>query len=806
MNPCETSSLNITLSTQKDGTIVKIQWSREESINYLDFTVWSDIYNSFKESEIISPLVFNDFGRFLNYIRTSLCGQVVFKVYCTNKRAMVRRTLKKIVKTPRLSFFKLNRMTLNDILCLYLNTVKYEGSESLRDSALKHIQTVMYKNYKIKSIPKLCIKVPFCHDLKKYLIKCSFKKILDVPQLLPHTIKSNILENLNIVNTRRENILEILGSGIKFAKNFSIEVIPICRCNTESDSHSILLPENFNGIVSTVLSQNCKNIPIPSDINLRSELIIAISDTLTRYEKLFSQWEVNKLNYDTYGKYDPESCKVKKRFLNNEPDFSEVYKIIDDCIKKSKINSFNCDFSTSLEDVKIVKRLLSGFIFLPLDKNSGKLSVKYFHDLKDLFYNDSNHYINVTNNITVNELYDGFLASFTENMWDKIGVFDQNGTLHYGYAVYKNKDLSRLRTIVSYYGHPLKSVFYNTQRAIYFIIKSLDLNHFTLFTTQEYAKRMDEIQKNLEQKYGHETEFLCYSYDIKEMYSEVPHSAVLRSIEFLVHNCSESIRSKFISVPNDKKLSVRFGKASNIHNTSVFHIESLYDIVKYELENAFFTVGKYIFKQKNGVPIGSVLSGVESMAVCVMSEHEWIASLGDYKYLIGCVRFVDDCSGVIAYSKSIQHTKYRAKKILQGYKTDCYPKELILKEEEIKNGSYRFLETITTVNKNKINVKHFLKNSDSIKNQGRQKFFNIKRSSSYESGQSKKGVIISRLITMERNTPNNTDLVEVVREFFKEMYFLGYNKKLLKSICYIMRRKSNRVVWDTNPSSLLSYI
>ena len=193
------------------------------------------------------------------------------------------------------------------------------------------------------------------------------------------------------------------------------------------------------------------------------------------------------------------------------------------------------------------------------------------------------------------------------------------------------------------------------------------------------------------------------------------------------------------------------------------------------------------------------MSSALAIAVCTYSEHRWISSLGANKKLIKAWRYVDDASGVIAYSSILPNTKSRAEKIAKSYKNNCYPKDLILKPETIDNGDYKFLETLTTVKENTISVKHFLKNTESISLTRKQTFYNIKSSHSFESCQSKKGVLISRILSIEKNTPNDQDLKYIMIDFIEELAILKYPKITIKSCLTNMRNRSSRSVWSLPP-------
>ena len=114
-----------------------------------------------------------------------------------------------------------------------------------------------------------------------------------------------------------------------------------------------------------------------------------------------------------------------------------------------------------------------------MDKNSGKLSiicpVKYHFDLKKTFLDDFEHYTNITEQRSMQSILDFFISTYLENGWEKVAPLKKNSGLPYGYILYKNKETSRVRPIVSYFSHPLKEVFFIVQRALSYMLKRIDV-------------------------------------------------------------------------------------------------------------------------------------------------------------------------------------------------------------------------------------------------------------------------------------------------------------------------------------------
>ena len=96
----------------------------------------------------------------------------------------------------------------------------------------------------------------------------------------------------------------------------------------------------------------------------------------------------------------------------------------------------------------------------------------------------------------------------------------------------------------------------------------------------------------------------------------------------------------------------------------------------------------------------------------------------------------------------------------------CYPKELLLKPEVIKNGSCWFLENLTTVSGNEIKIKHHSKNAEFIAASGAQKFYTIQHSTSFSPWCSKFGVAIARVISISQSSGSRKNLKMNVFENF----------------------------------------
>ena len=99
--------------------------------------------------------------------------------------------------------------------------------------------------------------------------------------------------------------------------------------------------------------------------------------------------------------------------------------------------------------------------------------------------------------------------------------------------------------------------------------------------------------------------------------------------------------------------------------------------IGFDLSHAVFTVGSQLTKQKQGAPIGGIMSTSRNCYLrvlrncCCFDAWCWCA-------LFACLynmRYVDDITGVVAFLKNDSVSFARPKAILKRLLTECYPKE-----------------------------------------------------------------------------------------------------------------------------------
>ena len=130
---------------------------------------------------------------------------------------------------------------------------------------------------------------------------------------------------------------------------------------------------------------------------------------------------------------------------------------------------------------------------------------------------------------------------------------------------------------------------------------------------------------------------------------------------------------------------------------------------------------------------------------------------------------------------------------------ECYPPGLKLEQEliETKDGKsyFRYLEAKITLERNKTTVEHWNKNISTILEAGGQKFFNIQHAKSFGNRDRKRGVIISRVLAIDRLTRYPCLKTFGVGNLIIELRLLEYSPRILKQVCRNMYRRTQSPIW-----------
>lgn len=228
--------------------------------------------------------------------------------------------------------------------------------------------------------------------------------------------------------------------------------------------------------------------------------------------------------------------------------------------------------------------------------------VKMHQILEKTFLLDTRHY--EFPNISTTDILLKLKQAYLQQGWISIERYDKNGTVPYAYAIPKFKDVTRFRPIVSYCTQPLRRVDSVAQRALVFLLKEVPLQHYTLWQTHNFLTRLSEMKETLIQSAGEGASLELAQFDVREMFTDLPHESILSAVTTILDLAPTCSRSHYVRVPKDSSIPCSFGKSCNLHDTKHISFAQILKVISFHLENAFLTVGIHILRQIDGSPIG----------------------------------------------------------------------------------------------------------------------------------------------------------------------------------------------------------
>ncbi len=291
---------------------------------------------------------------------------------------------------------------------------------------------------------------------------------------------------------------------------------------------------------------------------------------------------------------------------------------------------------------------------------------------------------------------------------------------------------------------------------------------------------MDNICEQLYDTYGPNMDFIHQPGDIKNMYTALPHHAVLESVRWLLRRVAASSRHKFVSVHKWNQLPTVFGKSIDLENYIIFKIEDLLDIVKFDLNNCVFTVGDVTLRQVIGIAMGSPLSPILAILVCAYYENKFLVSLSrNAAARVKGVRYVDDTDFFVAFDKRSPASKRQAENLLSKLINSCYHKDMVVKPEMISGNTNAYLECLVSKVDCRIFCSHNNKNITSLFNSNKQLFLKYHHYFSFAPLISKKGVINSTLLRIKQSSSTLPSFCMSIIVLMHELRTLSYPWSIL---------------------------
>ena len=165
--------------------------------------------------------------------------------------------------------------------------------------------------------------------------------------------------------------------------------------------------------------------------------------------------------------------------------------------------------------------------------------------------------------------------------------------------------------------------------------------------------------------------------DIKNMYTNVPLDKLQTDIKWFLDHAERIGLQHGITVPHGKTYRPHFGKPGNPKRATHLSREFLEEILLFDVNNIFFTLGDRLTQQIMGVPMGSPCSPALAVGLCMRAEHDHIQIHGRTHIRAG-FRYIDDLLLFVDPTFDREHLK------------EIFPQPLELEVED-HNGPFRFL-------------------------------------------------------------------------------------------------------------------
>ncbi|GBG64505.1 hypothetical protein CBR_g45201 [Chara braunii] len=288
----------------------------------------------------------------------------------------------------------------------------------------------------------------------------------------------------------------------------------------------------------------------------------------------------------------------------------------------------------------------AGLVLTPVDRNSGDTAVVcpvlYRHAYGCMFTWNSDYETVVSSEPDVLAMCK---KDYLKTRLAAVGTWKIEGKLGKAYIIPKDKDLLRWRPIAPACSDPAMVGQRRCARALYCLITRYDSSlNFHLNSTQKFKEEATTAGELLGRQGCTMTMGRCY--DIKEMFSSIPHTAVTNVVYELLRVFDNQGYAQIRVATKGKYCVMAKTKRSEpgYTNVKLAHISKMVD---YDLSHAYMVCGKVIKRQVVRIPMGKTLSPVLATVTCAMAESKFLRSLGTDRRLVKGWRMIDDVSLVV---------------------------------------------------------------------------------------------------------------------------------------------------------------
>ena len=383
---------------------------------------------------------------------------------------------------------------------------------------------------------------------------------------------------------------------------------------------------------------------------------------------------------------------------------------------------------------------------------------------------------------------------------------NKDANVPYLYIKAKQKDVNKVRPFASYYFHPLKLVFSYASMALLLTLQLIPDHHFNLFRTFDTLPLLNEIiytaqnhfdslNTDDENSFPPIFDLATYAGDIKNLFTELEHEEITKAVIWTLKTV-QSLKNcrgrKFVTLNLKNKGDSRIGPSYDGDFTITISFEKIFDICKFDMENAYFYIHTYILKQIHGIPQGSPLSPALAQCLLIYYEAQFLSSIYDNTYFFG-LRYFDDLR-LLAFSYShsqLQRASHTISKFISAL-----PDSLVLEPECCDKGFY-FLECLIAFDPPKFMIIYLSKNYEFYKTHHKLKFHALQSYYSYHADRDLIALnnLKSKFTAMIFYCNSNQAIFTSVLSWFQDFYVAKYPLPIIKQAFRHFYRKTFSPVW-----------
>ena len=551
------------------------------------------------------------------------------------------------------------------------------------------IETKLYKPLP----PKVKRKAP------KYQLKCLFANkafdFINLPKILrTKTIRDCMPQEVNddeipmLVFKLMEPIRSKIMNYSKFVSTLDIDQVSLditsVPCNCACYDLKFFNP-HFNHVLTGDLDiiENCK---------LRN---IILKGPKYREPEQINFWGIRDQIDDCLTQYIEQISKAKKiadhRFLVWK---TEVLKLIDKRIEDVSKRFQPREVSKVLEDPNVkrnLKNLQKSFVFCPTDKAGNNVAVicKRLYaenilkeiDLANINNNSvPNTYCRVDEReADIVERHCLFQSKFSLDVEDdmrKLPPFHWTPKMHKlptGARYIIGSKMSSLKPLGKALTKIFKVIFHHKRR---FCLKAGFFSGLKQFWCIDNHNEVLNTLDRLNKKRGARS---IATYDFSTLYTTIPHNKLIDVLSKIVDSVFNDSTRIYICEGKKTAYWVKGNSSKNMYTG-----KDVKDCLTFLINNAYFRIGKTIFRQKVGIPIGSDPAPFFANMFLFYYESEWIKKMSRIDFararrLFNTFRYIDDLNALNDQGEFGRSAK------------EIYPPELVVNWENKNYTSGSFL-------------------------------------------------------------------------------------------------------------------